>query len=179
MDKKLNNPLGLMKTLLLFFLSLSVPLFAQFQLPTTAPEVPADQWEAHDDAGVAAAVLLVPQQKNGKTIYSLKIYIKNISTANKIFISIANEGIDPKVFYFDSSHVQQFLRPLDIFQQVVTKMLNITIPPSGIYTCPINLTDNDLIFVTTHPIQCSFNIWDATQSNHWQITTSPKQFYAQ
>jgi hypothetical protein len=169
----------LVKTLLLFFLSLSVPLLAQYQLPTTAPEVPADQWETHNDAGVAVATLLIPQQKNGKTIYSLRIYIKNISNVNKGLIETGNDRVDLKVFYFDSNHIQQFLRPPDVFLDVVQKIMNITIPPGNIYTYPVNLTDNDLIFVTTHPIQCSYNIWDAAYNNHWQITTSPKQFYTQ
>ncbi len=136
-----------------------------------------DQWETHTDAGVALdMVLYTNATKDSKRIYRMLIYIKNISTVNKTyFYSSYDHGF--RYFYTDANGIQHDMHPhIPAAIRSFTGAFSIEIAPGKIAPTWVELTANDLTFVTSHPIQCTFVITDEVTNRAYKVTTFPKTF---
>ena len=168
-----------MQILLCFLLFLSMAAFqikADNGLPADEAPIPPEQWETYATEGISVAVVLRTEKSNDKLTDILLIYIKNISTDEK---NSASGGHDDgcRIFYTDGDGIRHDLHPINPYNKIVLKLSVHKIPPGDLDIIKIDLSPSDVIFLTSHPIQCNFSVWDSTKNVRNEITTAPKRFY--
>ena len=162
--------LRLLLTMALAILSCSTSVLAN---PPDGSAIPADQWEMHGDAGIALYMALYTETtQDNKQVNHLLVFIKNISATPQDYPLFGRyEGL--RFFYTDDKGVQNDLRPPPAFISV-TGVFDDKIIPGAILKKEIKLNPTELTFVTSHPIQCSFLMYDPTTKQGHTITSQPK-----
>ena len=136
------------------------------------PNVPAGLWEQHPE-GVVVAVIFTYPPNDPLTNTSLSVYIKNTSTTAKLFDrNDYDSGV--KVFYIDASGAKVPLHDYTVPSAHLSKKLPFTIEPGTTICVRIGLNLQSYSLLKTHPVMCSFTIYDPTTKQRGLIETSPK-----
>ena len=132
--------------------------------------IPASSWESHPAEGIDLAMMLINQDKKPL----LLVYVKNTSNGIK---ELAGSKIDGgfKLFFLDSNGVRHDLHDYDPRHGSGSADTN-DINSGEILSNRIALTPNDLVLMKSHPIQCSFRIYDLTAKQDYDLISSPKTF---
>jgi hypothetical protein len=138
--------------------------------------IPANQWEIHPEVGTAVAMQLGVGTAPDKHQFNyLVVYIKNVSTSNSYLLHAGGRIGLMKIFYIDSQGGKHYLRnyhPSEINNGGTAPLV-----PGQICHQELDLNANELTFVLSHPMQCSFFIQTPPDGNGPEIVTSPKQLY--
>jgi len=152
----------------MFFISLTN--VTADKISYTSVDTKNQSWEQLPQ-GIAVAFALTNSLENDSKKGILHVYIKNTSDVPKKYIvSGAMQGIN--LFYVDSHASQIPLRNDN--SNVELRMFSETIMPHSILSIKIDLKSDELVAVKTHPIICSFVIYDPASKQKYTIQSSLK-----
>jgi len=137
------------------------------------PHLPPHSWEQHA-GGIALAMTLTSQLENNQKKNEVHIYIKNTSDA---ILDFLDSGIDwnIRIYYINANGIQIPLHEYENDSKSVEGLrLPISLKPGQVVLRNIYLTPDEYILLKSHPVKCSFLIYDPRAGKSHKVESTPK-----